>query len=216
MSSAILLRIHDFSGGDVFSAFFVCVEVDMDALAFILLLLEAGLALLLLYFDGLLKKPAHVLVCAGLVALAFAVRALFFGYETLDYQDFLSRWVQHFRDNGGFAALSGSVGNYNVPYLYFLALFSYLGTDDLYLIKLLSTLFDVLLAFGAMRLAGLFTRSRVRLLFVYFAVLFWPTVVLNSAVWGQCDSIYVSLALLALYWGMSGKPALGMAAMACS
>src|SRR5699024_8698133 len=97
-----------------------------------------------------------------------------------------------------------------------LALFSYLGTDDLYLIKLLSTLFDVLLAFGAMRLAGLFTRSRVRLLFVYFAVLFWPTVVLNSAVWGQCDSIYVSLALLALYWGMSGKPALGMAAMACS
>ena len=40
--------------------------------------------------------------------------------------------------------------------------------------------------------------------------------VLNSAVWGQCDSIYVSLALLALYWGMSGKPALGMAAMACS
>ena len=56
MSSAILLRIHDFSGGDVFSAFFVCVEVDMDALAFVLLLLEAGLALLLLYFDGLLKK----------------------------------------------------------------------------------------------------------------------------------------------------------------
>lgn len=216
MSSAILLRIHDFSGGDVFSAFFVCVEVDMDALALILLLLEAGLALLLLYSDGMLKKPSHVLVCAGLVALAFAVRALFFGYETLDYQDFLSRWVQHFRDNGGFASLSGSVGNYNVPYLYFLALFSYLGTDDLYLIKLLSTLFDVLLAFGAMRLAGLFTRSRVRLLFVYFAVLFWPTVALNSAVWGQCDSIYVSLALLALYWGMSGKPALGMAAMACS
>ena len=34
----------------------------------------------------------------------------------------------------------------------------------------LSTLFDVLLAFGAMRLAGLFTRSRVRLLFVYFAL----------------------------------------------
>ena len=47
MSSAILLRIHDFSGGDVFSSFFVCVEVDMDALALILLLLEAGLALLL-------------------------------------------------------------------------------------------------------------------------------------------------------------------------
>lgn len=188
----------------------------MDAAAVILLMVEAVMALLLLYFDGLLKKPVQVLTCAGLVAAAFVLRALFFSYETLDYQDFLSRWVQYFRDNGGFAALKDSVGNYNVPYLYFLALFSYVDIYDLYLIKLLSTFFDVLLAFGAMRLTGLFTRSRVRLLFVYFAVLFWPTVVLNSAVWGQCDSIYVSLALLALYWGMSGKPALGMAAMACS
>ena len=180
------------------------------------LLCLALMALLLLYFDGLLKKPVQVLTCAGLVAAAFVLRALFFSYETLDYQDFLARWVQYFRDNGGFAALKDSVGNYNVPYLYFLALFSYVDIYDLYLIKLLSTFFDVLLAFGAMRLTGLFTRSRVKLLFVYFAVLFWPTVVLNSAVWGQCDSIYVALGLLAVYWAMDGRPVLGMAAMAAS
>lgn len=188
----------------------------MDAAAVILLMVEAVMALLLLYFDGLLKKPVQVLACAGLVAAAFVLRALFFSYETLDYQDFLARWVQYFRDNGGFAALKDSVGNYNVPYLYFLALFSYVDIYDLYLIKLLSTFFDVLLAFGAMRLTGLFTRSRARLLFVYFAVLFWPTVVLNSAVWGQCDSIYVALGLLAVYWAMDGRPVLGMAAMAAS
>ena len=188
----------------------------MDAAAVILLMVEAVMALLLLYFDGLLKKPVQVLTCAGLVAAAFVLRALFFSYETLDYQDFLARWVQYFRDNGGFAALKDSVGNYNVPYLYFLALFSYVDIYDLYLIKLLSTFFDVILAFGAMRLTGLFTRSRVKLLFVYFAVLFWPTVVLNSAVWGQCDSIYVALGLLAVYWAMDGRPVLGMAAMAAS
>ena len=188
----------------------------MDAAAVILLMVEAVMALLLLYFDGLLKKPVQVLTCAGLVAAAFVLRALFFSYETLDYQDFLARWVQYFRDNGGFAALRDSVGNYNVPYLYFLALFSYVDIYDLYLIKLLSTFFDVLLAFGAMRLTGLFTRSRVKLLFVYFAVLFWPTVVLNSAVWGQCDSIYVALGLLAVDWAMDGRPVLGMAAMAAS
>lgn len=188
----------------------------MDAAAVILLMVEAVMALLLLYFDGLLKKPVQVLTCAGLVAAAFVLRALFFSYETLDYQDFLARWVQYFRDNGGFAALKDSVGNYNVPYLYFLALFSYVDIYDLYLIKLLSTFFDVILAFGAMRLTGLFTRSRARLLFVYFAVLFWPTVVLNSAVWGQCDSIYVALGLLAVYWAMDGRPVLGMAAMAAS
>ena len=188
----------------------------MDAVTVVLLLLEAGAALLLLYFSGLLKKPVHVLVCAGLVAGAFVLRALFFSYETLDYQDFLSKWVQYFRDNGGFAALKDSVGNYNVPYLYFLALFSYINVDDLYLIKLLSTFFDVLLAYSAMKLVSVYTKDRIRLLVTYFVVLFWPTVVLNSAVWGQCDSIYVSLALLGVYWAMSGKPALGMAAMAVS
>ena len=36
----------------------------------------AVMALLLLYFDGLLKKPVQVLTCAGLVAAAFVLRAL--------------------------------------------------------------------------------------------------------------------------------------------
>ena len=200
----------------MFLRFFLFLEVQMDAAAVLILLLEAGAALLLLYFEGLLKKPAQVLICAGLVAGAFVLRALCFSYETLDYQDFLSKWVQYFRDNGGFAALKDSVGNYNVPYLYFLAMFSYIGVDDLYLIKLLSTLFDVLLAFAAMRMTGLFTRSRARRLTAYFLVLYWPTVLLNSAVWGQCDSVYVALALLGLYWAMSGRPAAGMAAIAVS
>ena len=62
----------------------------MDAVAVLLLLLVAGVALLLLYFEGLLKRPSQVLVCAGLVAAAFVLRALCFSYETLDYQDFLS------------------------------------------------------------------------------------------------------------------------------
>ena len=48
----------------------------MDAAAVILLMVEAVMALLLLYFDGLLKKPAQVLTCAGRVAAAFVLRAL--------------------------------------------------------------------------------------------------------------------------------------------
>jgi hypothetical protein len=80
--------------------------------------------------------------------------------ETLDYQDSSRGWVQYFRQNGGFAGLSRSVGNYNVPYLYFFGAFSYSGIDDLQLIKLLSIFFDVLMAWGCMRLAGLFTPAR--------------------------------------------------------
>lgn len=188
----------------------------MDIGALLILLAEAALALLILYYSGLLRKPAQVLVSAALVAAAFVLRGLCLSHETLDYVNFLSRWVQYFRENGGFAALSDSVGNYNVPYLYFLALFSYIGMDDLYLIKLLSILFDVILAWAALLLAGRFTRSRTKLLFCYFAVLFCPTVILNGAYWGQCDSIYAAFALLALYLALDGKPAWGMVCMAAS
>ena len=59
-----------------------------------------------------------------LLAGAFVLRGAALDYQTLDYQNFLTRWVDFFRDNGGFRALAYPVGNYNIPYLYFLALFS--------------------------------------------------------------------------------------------
>lgn len=188
----------------------------MDATAVIILLGEAAICLILLHFEGLLRKPAHVVAAALLTAAAFGLRFVCLTYETLDYTTFLAKWVQYFRENGGFSALSRSVGNYNVPYLYFLAAFSYSTVNDLYLIKLLSVFFDVVLAWAAMRLAGRFTKSPGRLLFCFFAVLLWPTVVLNGACWGQCDSIYAAFAVLSVYLALNRKPALSMICIAVS
>ena len=188
----------------------------MDLAALLILFAEGALALLVLYWSKLLKRPVHVLVCGALVAVAFLLRGLCMNHVTLDYVNFLSRWVQYFRDNGGFRALSGSVGNYNLPYLYFLALFSYIGINDLYLIKLLSIAFDILLAWSAMQLVGRFTRNVNRRLFVYFAVLLCPTVILNGACWAQCDSIYAAFAVLGIYLALDNKPIWGMASIAAA
>ena len=188
----------------------------MDAKVVPILLAEAAICLKLLHSEGLLEKPSHVAAAVLLTAGAFALRWLCMDHITLDYTTFLAKWVQFFRDNGGFAALSQPVGNYNVPYLYFLAGFSYLGISDLYLIKLLSILFDVVLAWAAMRLAGMFTKSSGRRLFCFFAVLLWPTVVLNGAYWGQCDSIYSAFAVLSVYLALNKKPALSMLSIAAS
>lgn len=121
----------------------------MDISVIILLFAEALLALAALYFSGLLKRPRDVAVSAALVAAAFVLRGLCFSHVTLDYVNFLSQWVEYFRANGGFAALGEPIGNYNVPYMYFLAAFSYLEINDLYLIKLLSVFFDIVLAWAA-------------------------------------------------------------------
>lgn len=141
------------------------------------------------------KRTIKICAYTVLISAAVALRISFFNYKTLDYIDFLSHWVQFFRDNGGFAALKYSVGNYNIPYLYFLALFSYIPINDLYLIKILSCCFDFLLAWSCKKLAA---RCGGNGDIAFFAVLFLPTVVVNGSLWAQCDSSYAALALAGL------------------
>lgn len=188
----------------------------MDSLVIILLCLEAAFAYWLLYRSGVLSSGASIFLSALLLGAAFALRALCLNYVTLDYQNFLRHWVEYFRSNGGFAALRDPVGNYNIPYLYFLALFSYIPVYDLHLIKLLSIFFDVLLAWAAMQILSKMGGSTKARLGCFFVVLFLPTVVLNGALWGQCDSIYVALALISIYLAMDDRPVLSMLSMMLS
>lgn len=188
----------------------------MDTLVTILFCLEAVFAYWLLYRSRVLNRSFSIYLSAVLLALAFSLRAFCLNYETLDYQDFLRLWVEFFRQNGGFAALSQPVGNYNIPYLYFLALFSYIPVSDLYLIKLLSIFFDVLLAWAAMGIVEKLGGTVGQRLGAFFTVLLLPTVILNGALWGQCDSIYVALALMSIYWALDDRPVLSMIAMTLS
>ncbi len=170
------------------------------------LLIIGVLAFVILWGEGALKSKTALFLSAALILAAMVLRGFCLDHETLDYKDFLTRWVQTIREQGGFRALRWNIGNYNVPYLYFLALFSYSSIRDLYLIKLLSILFDVILAWGAMRLVYCFTDSAKKVLAAFFIVLFLPTVVLNGAYWGQCDSIYVAFAVWSFYFALKEKP----------
>jgi len=200
----------------LYSGRFLYIWSLMDIRVTLLLAAEAAFVLVLLYSSGVLKSSGAVATAALLAAGAFFVRWLMLDYASLDYLDFLEKWVQYFADNGGFRALSGSVGNYNIPYLYFLAWFSYSGINDLYLIKLLSIFFDVVLAWASMQLCGLFVKGAGRKLVCFFIVLYLPTVLLNGAYWGQCDSIYAAFAVMSIYLALDGKPSLAMAAIAAA
>ena len=74
-----------------------------------------------------LRLPRRVLVlCAVLGALLLLARTLFFARETSDFTDFLLPWTEKLRRLGGLRGLGRAIGNYNVPYMVLLALFSYL------------------------------------------------------------------------------------------
>ena len=190
----------------------------MDHRVVILLYLELLFALAILRMEGLLSTKPRLVAAIGLVSLAFVLRYCCLTYATLDYQDWLRVWVSALRENGPWKGLGQEIWscNYNVPYLYFLAAISTSSIYDLLLIKLVSIFFDVLLAFFTMRLVGVFTDSPARRLTAFIGVLWLPTVYLNGAYWGQCDVIYASFAVLAVYLALSDRPGWSVAAAAVS
>ena len=191
----------------------------MDWRATILLYGELLLALWLLRREGLLDQRVPLAAALTLVPLAFALRYCFLTYETLDFQDWVQVWIQSLRENGPWHGLGQEIWscNYNVPYLYFLSLISVSRARDLLLVKILSIFFDVVLAWGAMKLTGVLTEeSRPKKLAAFLLTLWLPTVILNGCLWGQCDSIYGAFAVLAVYFALSDRPCLSVASIALS
>ena len=175
----------------------------------------AALSLLLLFREGV--RGHRLLLCVFPVVLAFLLRLLCMDHVTYDYVDFLSRWWETFRELGGFSAIRLDVGNYNVPYLYFLAAISYLPGNPLHLIKIFSLCFDVVLAWGGLRLARVFCPAgSIRPAVAFCLLLLLPTVVLNGAFWGQCDSIYAALCIHALACALDRKPGASVVLLAAA
>ena len=168
-------------------------------------LLTAGAVLI----SGVHRRDLRLLM-AALAGVFLLLRIVWFPVETTDYTDFLRPWTDWYRAHGGLRALGRSVGNYNVPYLVFLALFSYWDVPVLYLIKYLSAVFDLVLAVAICRIVDHISSSEKRGGAAFILVLALPTVFINGSIWGQCDSIYVSLALLGLYFTLDRRPWAGM------
>lgn len=151
---------------------------------------------------------AQRLAMAGIAVAGVAVRWAFVDFQSGDFRAFLSRWYAFIQANGHLAALRyDSFANYNTPYLVLLALASYLPVQALAAIKAISIGFDVVLAAVASRVVAAVRPGAAWLPVAAFgAVTFLPTVVMNSGVWGQCDSIYTAGCLASLLYLIKGRP----------
>ncbi len=151
-----------------------------------------------------LKRAELPAFFAVVTLAAVYLRYLNLPFESADYRYFLSQWYIAIEQGGGFAAMGQVISNYSPPYMYLMALMTYLPISDLVAIKLFSCLFDLLLAVYAGRIVLHLTSSRTTALMCYTATLFLPAVFLNSSVWGQCDAIYVAFLIMSLYYLLKG------------
>lgn len=151
-------------------------------------------------------RRARIAVVAVVVLGALAIRLMFFQFESGDYTAYFGQWYQFIDQHGHFAALRYDFANYNEPYLYLLVLLSYTPLPSLYAIKLISVVFDLLLGFFAYRIVELRRPGTWWPLLAGALVLYLPTVVMNSSVWGQADAIYSAFAVGGVYFALRRRP----------
>lgn len=146
-----------------------------------------------------------LLLGAAVIGGLLLARLAVFPHPARDYNVFLSKWITELRQTEGLSGLALAVGDYNVPYLYLLLAIAKLTRHDLYWIKLVSVLFDLMLAWFVSRLAAKWSERPAAPLAAFAVTLALPTVLLNSAYWGQCDSVYAALIAGALFMALEGK-----------
>lgn len=151
-------------------------------------------------FDVLMLSAAAVCLLCGMYA-----RVTMLDFQSSDYYYCILRWTKTLGSMSLKEALSTPVGDYNLPYLYYLTFLSRTGWDELLHVKSLSCLFDVILAYIVMRIVALEVNDRRLELTSFLIVLIAPTIMINSAQWAQCDSIYVAFCLLSVYGALKGR-----------
>jgi Gpi18-like mannosyltransferase len=148
--------------------------------------------------SGILRRPPILFfVFFGLIALV--LRWSLFNFESNDYKGCLKPWYEFILQHGRFASLKYEFSNYTPPYLYLLSLSTVLPLSPLHSIKVISLLFEILLAIVSFRVVQLLRSDAHVVRWAPVTVLFLPTVVFNGSLWGQCDVIYTSFLVMALY-----------------
>ena len=137
--------------------------------------------------------------------IALGVRFALRDFESSDMQTHLLTWYNYINEEGGIRALTKTVGDYNIPYQVFIALMTYIPINPMYGYKAFSAVFDILMGLAAARIIYDFSGSKLKASVIYVIAINLPMVFVNSAMWGQCDSIYVFFCLCSLSCYMTKK-----------
>ncbi len=134
------------------------------------------------------------------IVLAVAIRYSLVDYQSFDFIKYTRDWYNTIKVEG-FSAFGRNFSDYNPPYLYLLYIISRLipNTSTVLATKLPAMIADFVSAWLVYRVVRLkYIDSPVPFL-AALTILFVPTVVINSAFWGQLDALYTCALLATLY-----------------
>lgn len=133
--------------------------------------------------------------------LALALRLCLVMFESGDFYLFFKEWYQAIQAQG-FRSIVTLQYDYTPPYLYLLYIVSALfpKLQPAAALKLPAIVADFFAAYLVYKIVRLRYPIGPAPFFAYFVVLFAPTILLNSAFWGQSESIFTALLILCIYF----------------
>jgi Gpi18-like mannosyltransferase len=138
--------------------------------------------------------------------MGLALRVMFLPANTIDMKVFNLKWYDYIIEHGRFLALGDEFSNYTPPYLYLLSLATWTQgfLPKLTAIKLIPILFDALNSFLIYRIVKIQHQGFKP---AFAAMTFWllPTVMVNSAFWGQADALYTFFILLCVWFALNNR-----------
>jgi Gpi18-like mannosyltransferase len=156
-----------------------------------------------------LLSPIFIIL---VIVISIALRLYSLPHISLDMESGLFKWYGFILKRGFVNAFKDDFALYTPPYLYLLWLATLVNgiVSQSTLIKLISISFDVAAAFFVYKIVRVkYPSGRVPWLAAALAFTL-PTVILNSAYWGQCDSIYTAFLLACVYFLMTERPVWAM------
>lgn len=149
----------------------------------------------------------------SLFALAIFLRYKLIPFTNYDTDGYI-RWYDFIVKNGIPNALGQNFAIYTPPYLYLLSIATVVRPviSKLIAIKLIPIAFDLINAIFVFKILRLkHTNGNIPYLGA-MVFLLAPTIIANSAFWGQIDSIYTCFLIISIYFILIDKPALVMIA----
>ena len=152
----------------------------------------------------------HYFILIVLMIFGIIVRAKVIPYANVDTENYLVPWYDYIVSNGVIKALGDKFANYTPPYTYLLAFMTLTPVSKMLAIKIIPIVMDVVNSLIIYKLVKY--KYSIGLASLWAAAIFWclPSVMLNSAWWGQADSLYTGFLLLTLYFLVSNRAFLAM------
>lgn len=159
------------------------------------------------WLTDIIEKYSMAILLVVVTVLALYARVLVLPFETEDFYGFYRLWYERIVEYGRLDSLGMLIGEYNPGYTLYVTLMSYLPFGVIGAVKFVPIFCDFATALLGMRMVYDMQKGRgveknqawKWAAAAYIALVFAPTILINSALWGQCDSVLTFFLLLCYY-----------------